>query len=258
MNNKNIKAEFEAYKAIHPEAVFTEFINAEFNAYRAAHPESSFSDFYRFNMLERLARGERLSAIGFTTQSTHGVRAFAEGGEKVAKTYIATYGIRPEHRLLDYGCGSLRIGSHFISYLNARKYVGMDIAPEFLDIGLKAIGSTRKRPTLLTITPENIEAGRAFRAKYVISHSVHYHVHPDEQEIYFRNLAILASRRGARLLFNAKIHKTPIQYTRASWAWPMDHFLGHLRELKYVGRTQLRPLPAFPEILGGTFFFRRT
>jgi SAM-dependent methyltransferase len=39
---------------------------------------------------------------------------------------LTTLGLRQHHRLLDIGCGSLRIGRLFIPYLNAGNYVGIE------------------------------------------------------------------------------------------------------------------------------------
>jgi SAM-dependent methyltransferase len=35
-------------------------------------------------------------------------------------------GLRPEHRLLDFGCGALRFGAHAIAYLEPGNYFGVD------------------------------------------------------------------------------------------------------------------------------------
>jgi len=49
--------------------------------------------------------------------------------------HLKQEGLRPEHLLLDVGCGSLRGGVHFISYLNPGHYFGIDINQSFLDAG---------------------------------------------------------------------------------------------------------------------------
>ena len=61
-------------------------------------------------------------------------------------------GLRPEHRLLDVGCGSLRGGVHFIRYLDVGGYTGIDKSPERLaagqEIELVRAGLVEKRPAL--------------------------------------------------------------------------------------------------------------
>lgn len=39
---------------------------------------------------------------------------------------LTTHGLRQHHKLLDVGCGSLRLGRLFIPYLNRGKYVGVE------------------------------------------------------------------------------------------------------------------------------------
>lgn len=39
---------------------------------------------------------------------------------------LKLHGLKPPHRLLDFGCGSLRVGRWLIHYLDADKYFGID------------------------------------------------------------------------------------------------------------------------------------
>ncbi len=50
-------------------------------------------------------------------------------------TYLKEHGLRPEHYLLDYGCGILRGGLQFVPYLQPGHYVGVDIAGTRLEQG---------------------------------------------------------------------------------------------------------------------------
>ncbi|SRR6266542_4456443 len=40
--------------------------------------------------------------------------------------FLVAQGLRPEHRLLDVGCGALRGGLHFVRYLEPGRYFGID------------------------------------------------------------------------------------------------------------------------------------
>ena len=44
-------------------------------------------------------------------------------------------GLRPHHRLLDVGCGSLRGGVHFVPYLDPGNYFGIDLNRSLIDAG---------------------------------------------------------------------------------------------------------------------------
>lgn len=46
--------------------------------------------------------------------------------------YLKGHGLRPDHRLLDIGCGNLRAGWRFIDHLDSGHYYGIDISPDIL------------------------------------------------------------------------------------------------------------------------------
>jgi SAM-dependent methyltransferase len=49
--------------------------------------------------------------------------------------FMKDQGLRPEHRLLDVGCGALRGGVHFVRYLDSGNYFGLDINESLLEAG---------------------------------------------------------------------------------------------------------------------------
>ena len=49
--------------------------------------------------------------------------------------FLVDQGLKPEHRLLDVGCGSFRGGVHFIPYLDEGHYYGLDASAEILRAG---------------------------------------------------------------------------------------------------------------------------
>ncbi|VVM07030.1 hypothetical protein MAMC_01406 [Methylacidimicrobium cyclopophantes] len=66
--------------------------------------------------------------------------------------FLVEQGLRPEHVLLDVGCGCLRGGIRFIRYLNPGHYLGMDKEGLLLETGKRELGPDlvrEKRPELL-------------------------------------------------------------------------------------------------------------
>lgn len=49
--------------------------------------------------------------------------------------FLRGQGLRPEHRLMDVGCGSLRLGCLLVDYLEPERYFGIDLIEELLDAG---------------------------------------------------------------------------------------------------------------------------
>lgn len=49
--------------------------------------------------------------------------------------FLLDQGLTPDHRLLDIGCGSLRLGARLIPYLAPRHYFGTDLSRALIDAG---------------------------------------------------------------------------------------------------------------------------
>ena len=62
-----------------------------------------------------------------------GVGGLWEEIGKLQYNFLIKKGLKPEHFLLDVGCGSLRGGIYFIKYLKEGHYFGIDKNPEFLE-----------------------------------------------------------------------------------------------------------------------------
>jgi SAM-dependent methyltransferase len=72
---------------------------------------------------------------------------------------LLTYGIRPDDTVVDYGCGTLHLGTLFIEYLQADRYIGLDIDKRILAAGREQLADDiveTKRPTLEVISKEGL------------------------------------------------------------------------------------------------------
>ena len=85
--------------------------------------------------------------------TVRGTDAFWDYLGKLQLDYLVEQGLRPEHYVLDVGCGPLRAGVHFIGYLDVGHYAGIDKRGDTLerarDIELPRYGLAAKRPNLL-------------------------------------------------------------------------------------------------------------
>src|SRR5690349_16405338 len=66
--------------------------------------------------------------------------------------FLKAEGLLAEHKLLDVGCGAMRGGVHFVNYLNAGNYFGLDINESLIKAGkleLEHVGLLHKSPNLL-------------------------------------------------------------------------------------------------------------
>ena len=66
--------------------------------------------------------------------------------------FMKAQGLLPGHKLVDVGCGAMRGGIHFVRYLNAGDYFGLDINASLIEAAkaeLVASGLSHKSPHLL-------------------------------------------------------------------------------------------------------------
>ncbi len=92
--------------------------------------------------------------------------------------YLVKRGLKRHHRLLDVGCGALRGGVHFVRYLDAGCYYGMDSNASLVKAGcleLKQAGIESKSPRLLV--DDRFEVSRfSTRFDYALALSLFTHL----------------------------------------------------------------------------------
>jgi SAM-dependent methyltransferase len=98
--------------------------------------------------------------------------------------FLVARGLRPEHRLLDIGCGALRGGVHFIAYLAPGHYYGIEHDAPTLEAGrtieLRRYNLEARRPNLYVIGDFDlapIPAGVLF--EFMLAQSVFTHLTPE-------------------------------------------------------------------------------
>ncbi|GIU83695.1 MAG: type 12 methyltransferase [Acidimicrobiales bacterium] len=91
--------------------------------------------------------------------------------------FLVSEGLRPEHRLLDIGCGALRGGLHFVRYLHPGNYYGVEVEPRNLAAArtnLAAAGLVDRRPHLRKTSLFDVDFGVSF--DFVLAQSVFTHL----------------------------------------------------------------------------------
>ncbi len=82
--------------------------------------------YYRAVMASDTARGAE-AAVGHSPSHEQWARI-----GRMQFDYLLRHGLRPDHRMLEIGCGNLRAGRHFIGHLEPGHYYGIDISPHIL------------------------------------------------------------------------------------------------------------------------------
>lgn len=184
-------------------------------------PNGTFKDFYSIQVDKQLESGKPHATLGGNLKRGD----FGSSGSRVYETLL-DLGLKPEHTVVDYGCGTLRVGVHVISHLDPGNFWGMDIAEFLLDKGRDLIGSEvveSKKPNLGVIGPEFVEKAASTNPDFVYSIAVLIHVHPDEASEFFDNLGQLLAA-GGTLYMTAKCVEgdETVQYAGRSWAYGLE------------------------------------
>ncbi len=218
---------------------------------RAENQALTFARFYADCMAPLARKG---------THVTLGARR--DVGAKLFEAYRRMLRLTPEMRIVDFGCGSLRIGYHTISFLQPGHYLGMDVLPEFLALGEEMLGvelRALKQPTLRVIDEQTVVEAARFRPDVVMSINVALHVRPAEIEVYFQRLSTLALQPGARLLFDARMAPWPRRFDPFGWAWPLDFIREALAPLELLAVHNEKAYPPGGEgSTTGILEFRRS
>ena len=200
-------------------------------------PSKSFKDYFTYSVSSRLANGKSHPTLG-------GKLCYNEY-ETAATTVLRRllkFGLKLEGTCVDYGCGTLRVGSHLIGRLGQGCYWGLDINGDLLTEGRRLIGEKLwhdKLPNLRIISPDTIAEAAGSRPSNLISVAVLFHVHPDELSEYIENiLNIVRPSRGQAFLTGHWIDDATLQHSPLSWA----HSLSNISELVRIRGGELTVL----------------
>lgn len=233
------------------------FVDAHFLLWRLRHPHARFSDYYAGSIAAGLRRGRThktlgdkrfLSGSAFTGAATIDPSTSRSRGAKYLEMALE-YGLRPEHSVIDYGCGSLRVGQQLIGYLEPGKYCGLDIVSDFYEAGAKLLpqGTIEARqPQLQVICPQTLDAAKAMQPDFVFSVAVLKHVPPTELEGYFRNIAHMMAPRS-RAVITFKQSDRSARTGAKIWNYSADEIVAKIDNLGSGLRCAIHPFRAGPD-----------
>jgi hypothetical protein len=149
----------------------------------------------RTRVFPRLLGRRRWAVEGNVGVRMVGHRAYIGGRweewGRVEFDFMRSRGLQPEHVLLDIACGALRAGVHFIPYLDAGNYLGVEKEKELIRRGLarelpRAVRE-QKRPELLVSGSFEIER-LSKQADFALAWSLFTHLTPADLETCLRKL----------------------------------------------------------------------
>jgi hypothetical protein len=133
---------------------------------------------------------------------------------------LTTIGLRQHHRLLDVGCGSLRLGRLFIPYLNVGRYVGVEPNAWLVDEGIrKETGAEQiriKRPVFLFDSSPEIILGQG-PFDFAVAQSIFSHCGQDLIRGWLHGLRPVLSPAGVLV---ATYLPSDQDSTSPGWTYP--------------------------------------
>lgn len=119
---------------------------------------------------------------------------------------LQRFGLMPEHRLLDVGCGPARAAMHIVDYLQAGRYCGIDYNQDFVRIarGVTATqGLTAKAPRFEVAATSDLLSLNA-RYDYVWVFSVLNHCHRQHRTDFLGNVGAILNPGAAVLVSHSR------------------------------------------------------
>jgi cyclopropane fatty-acyl-phospholipid synthase-like methyltransferase len=94
---------------------------------------------------------------------------------------LQTVGLRPNHKLLDFGCGAFRLGLAAIEYLDDGNYYGIDAYQPYIEIGKKLVLAAGIKKSYAALASKDFELGKfGARFNYGNAQSVFTHLSDEE------------------------------------------------------------------------------
>ena len=207
--------------------------------WRMRHPDADYAKYYADRIVARLDRGKGHPSLGRRLWKKSAFEkpegewsedAFARRGlEQFEK--VKSLGITPASTVLDYGCGSLRIGQHFIRYLDPGRFWGLDVTDRFYNDGmalLEAGLAAEKLPHLHVIDDDTLAAARSASPDIIYSHAVMMHIPDGELEIFWQKiLSLMAPHTVAAVHFQQAVRN--MRTSGRTWAYTESHISEHIR-----------------------------
>ncbi len=124
--------------------------------------------------------------------------------------FLTAHGLRPEHRVLDIGCGPLRVGIPLIEYLQPGNYTGVEARTQVFKEARKAVaeaGLEHKRPHLINAAdPAHVRLETPVDFAWAFMVLIHL---PDETLDGYLQLVARALSDGGVFYGNARLGEYP-------------------------------------------------
>lgn len=142
--------------------------------------------------------------------------------------FLKQMGLKPEHKMLDIGCGTLRGGRFFISYLNTSNYTGIDISPACIDAARSLVeyeDLEDKSPTLILNERKSMqfEEFEGQRFDFLLAQSVFTHLPESVLDECLANIGKIMGPQS-HFYFTYIQSDKPKQFSHKDFSYPWAFF----------------------------------
>ena len=150
--------------------------------------------------------------------------------------------ITPKDVVVDYGCGSLRIGKFFINYLNKNNYYGLDVTNIFYNLGLKRLDNRlikNKKPNLYEINSKILKEISNKKIKIVYSIAVLIHIPPHELKSFLRNIFYI-KQPDTKIYIDFLESNENLQVNKTSWIYERKFLIKEIMQVDSTCNIKFR------------------
>lgn len=194
--------------------------------WKRANPQGTRAVFYALDAPRRAAKGH---GNGPRTLGLNVEQHLREPRARRLRDALVAIGLQPPHRLVDFGCGSLWIGEHFMRFLEPGNYIGLDVVDRYYLERLPLLPAglvEEKRPHLAVISPPALAEVAARRPDFLIATAVLLHVRPRDLRSFLADV-LAAGGPETRILIEQRWTRRTRSIDGSKWA----HGHRHLRRV---------------------------
>jgi hypothetical protein len=206
-----------------------------FENWQRLNPGGTFKEYYVASILDALSGKRPHATLGPLTHE-----GSLERAESAALALIGM-GVPKSDVVVDYGCGTLRVGKTLIEYLEPSHYVGLDIDRRILDAGLAMLPpgvAEKKQPILDVIGDEALDRVASMYPKWILSKGVLHHVPPSDLSEFFGNVSRLTTPDTTILLWARFSKGTTQKASSRSWFHGIDDIIALARRFQLEGEIR--------------------
>lgn len=211
--------------------------DARYKVWLESNPGRSFSDYFDSVHVPKIRQGNPHASLGRNLTTGDWRTVGSEPFQRITDIYCELTGapaLAENTTVCEVGCGTLRIGAHFINHLEPGRFVGLDISQGLIDEGRAAFGElvAQKSPALGTFDT-CLDTTIQMKPDLVFAMNVVCHVHPDEEALFYDRLFALTQKPGCVLILQVMTYSEPMRYQESGWAKPLRDYIDRLQPMAY-------------------------